>query len=419
LLRSSNVRTVSDDDDGGDGIADDDNDNDDDALAFVSFPRIFWNMRLDEEFAARTAWRAPPVAQQQPTPQRQRQMQQHRRRLEYADATISALRSWGDDFLYGMLIRSAFDFSPEVLESVGISSGSAAGTGGIRTTTTAQSTAPSKSSPSWGPFTIALHSRHPNADDDGCDASEELSQVESVLSSTSPIDRHDGECEVYLMTDRVCTVQRLREWFEEEPEPERRRRLLGEHHEKQLVKRARGRRLRGIAPTSNNNATKHSAGNATGIFFGGDGNNYWHKCKVRAVTDRHRESHEGIKKATGPSHIREHGPLAGAGFFQDVAYVSQYARHAVVGSSDVGGVRSSTRLVLEFVEYNRVLEALAAVPGGGDDGENGRGAAVRALDPLQTRMMRRDRGDPDADVEFDPSRRGSRCETRAAEDEDD
>jgi hypothetical protein len=48
---------------------------------------------------------------------------------------------------------------------------------------------------------------------------------------------------------------------------------------------------------------------------------------------------------------KEHGPLAGAGFFRDLVVVSQ-ARSAFIGD-----VRSSSALIDELMEYNRRTEA--------------------------------------------------------------
>jgi hypothetical protein len=54
-------------------------------------------------------------------------------------------------------------------------------------------------------------------------------------------------------------------------------------------------------------------------------------------------------------HFKEHGPFAGAGFFQDLALASQ-ARNGLIGHCD----RSSTQLLRELIHYDRTMEALAA-----------------------------------------------------------
>jgi len=62
-----------------------------------------------------------------------------------------------------------------------------------------------------------------------------------------------------------------------------------------------------------------------------------HRCTVQVA------HHLGA----GSSHIQEHGPFAGIGFFQDWALAAMYARHGFVGSLDRLGLRSSSRLIHE------------------------------------------------------------------------
>jgi len=57
--------------------------------------------------------------------------------------------------------------------------------------------------------------------------------------------------------------------------------------------------------------------------------------------------------SSGDGLLAEHGPFAGAGFFQDLALVSK-ARSAFVGME-----RSSSDLLLELIEFNRVYHALS------------------------------------------------------------
>jgi len=53
----------------------------------------------------------------------------------------------------------------------------------------------------------------------------------------------------------------------------------------------------------------------------------------------------------GKSGKDEHGPFAGVGFFHDWALVSSHARSGFIGT-----FRSSSKLVLELIEFNRKLE---------------------------------------------------------------
>jgi len=51
----------------------------------------------------------------------------------------------------------------------------------------------------------------------------------------------------------------------------------------------------------------------------------------------------------------------GIGYFQDVAVASAGARHAVVvGNKGKDLIRSSSAMLLELIEYNRVMESLQA-----------------------------------------------------------
>jgi hypothetical protein len=54
--------------------------------------------------------------------------------------------------------------------------------------------------------------------------------------------------------------------------------------------------------------------------------------------------------------VAEHGPFAGAGFYQDLALAAGMARHAVIGTLK----RSSTGLVLGLVQFYRTMEAWEA-----------------------------------------------------------
>ena len=55
----------------------------------------------------------------------------------------------------------------------------------------------------------------------------------------------------------------------------------------------------------------------------------------------------------GVSFVKEHGPYAGVGFLQDLAVVQQSALSSI---GIVGGQRSSTDLLTEWMEYERLVE---------------------------------------------------------------
>jgi hypothetical protein len=61
----------------------------------------------------------------------------------------------------------------------------------------------------------------------------------------------------------------------------------------------------------------------------------------------------------GKGVLDEHGPFAGAGFFQDLAFSVYVAREAVVGTLQPpqhDSWRTSSQLLEELVEYTRVME---------------------------------------------------------------
>jgi len=55
--------------------------------------------------------------------------------------------------------------------------------------------------------------------------------------------------------------------------------------------------------------------------------------------------------------IKDHGPFAGVGFFQDWALAMARTRDAFIGSLDRTGVKGSSWLVRSSIEFNRKIEA--------------------------------------------------------------
>ncbi|GKY94401.1 hypothetical protein MPSEU_000406100 [Mayamaea pseudoterrestris] len=197
---------------------------------------------------------------------------------------VDALFSMGHRFLFGLLFRSAFDLRPEMREPNEMLSSQ-------RATTVAAGDQANNF-----PFTMAIHSRHVSSKDDGCNVTLEDQCIHMVLrrvkatkhSSTLP-----SSCAVALMSDRPCTLKRLRSYF------------------------------------SNSNSFMN--------------------CSI------HVANH-----AKGLGVLYEHGPFAGAGFFQDLFLASSFARTAVIGSSQpphYDSWRTSSELLEELVEYHRIMEA--------------------------------------------------------------
>ena len=183
------------------------------------------------------------------------------------------LHSLGSNFLHGMLLEHSMQLTDQIRAS----------------------SIPPEAHPFYerrdGLHTIALHSRHHFDTQHGCDIAQEqtcLKDILKTLRQQSPRQRDDTgpTCVVSLMADRICTIERLQGWIQQE---------LG--------------------------------------------------CQV-FVASREEAVQYNIRI--------EHGPFAGAGFFQDWALASM-ARSAFVGTN-----RSSSDLVLELIAYRRVMEAWEA-----------------------------------------------------------
>lgn len=145
--------------------------------------------------------------------------------------------------------------------------------------------------PSSTAFTIGVHSRHTNEGDDGCVINREMKCLEDILREIPPEHKHKP-CQLFVMSDRECTLTRLRSALQ------------------------------------------------PGSFLFPDGSK--RTCTVHVPP---HESHAGL--------TAEHGPFAGAGFFQDLAFVTGAVRHSLI----TGRKHSSSLFLNEMVTYNRVLEA--------------------------------------------------------------
>jgi hypothetical protein len=108
-------------------------------------------------------------------------------------------------------------------------------------------------------FSIALHSRHSDPQNDGSDVSGEIRCLGKLLKTTKTIPTNSNRtCRVYLMSDRPLTLRNLQQWLLQQEQQQHR------------------------------------------------------NCSV--VTAPHKQ---------GSSFLTEHGPWSGRGFFQDLAVVSQ------------------------------------------------------------------------------------------------
>jgi hypothetical protein len=182
-------------------------------------------------------------------PQHRRDMLDTLRARECADN----LYALGVDFLFGMLQRSAFDFSKHIRAS--------------------QGTLDNKKA-----MSVTVHSRHIFETTTGCNISKEAKCMRSFIRNV-----RGRRINVRLMSDRACTIARMKQW-------------LG-------------------------------------------------KRNISVAVAKHDESKD---------YLAEHGPFAGAGFYQDLALAST-ARSAIAAMR-----RSSSDLMIELVVFNRKMDAWRA-----------------------------------------------------------
>jgi len=110
----------------------------------------------------------------------------------YSQRTVKELFQLGRDFVYGMLHQYSF----QIL--VGEDVGDGSGDGALSNV-----------------YSVALHSRHNDTRFDGCDISREKFCIRQLLKTrtTNATGATAIGCRVVLMSDRQCTVDRLREWL--------------------------------------------------------------------------------------------------------------------------------------------------------------------------------------------------------------
>ena len=144
---------------------------------------------------------------------------------------------------------------------------------------------------------IAVHSRHTAESNDGHNIYQETKCLRRMLPNTDDSDATKSSCEVYIMSDRAKTLSGLQKWLTN-----------------------------------------------TSVEHGESG-----KIKHTALAI----NHSAAPAATGKNSmfLVEHGPFSGAGFFKDLALASR----ATTGF--VGHSRTSSDIVLEQIEFNRITKA--------------------------------------------------------------
>ena len=144
---------------------------------------------------------------------------------------------------------------------------------------------------------IAVHSRHSNSSDAGIEIDREVRCIQDLWDQYQSTNQAAHECDLYIMADRPHTLKYLVEW------------------------------CRNQQPINNNTKSTTSGFPCSRVIYA---------------------SHQ-----QGFSFNAEHGPYAGTGFLQDLAVARQSAATSI---GVVGGKRSSTDILLEFMEYDRLVD---------------------------------------------------------------
>jgi len=213
-----------------------------------------------------------------------------------AKETVGDLFRWGVPFAYGMAFRYLFDFSDRIKRTQISTTTASAWSSEVGTDTEGVTTTAT---------TIAVHSRHTDPRELGCNVTRELECVRGLLEKQQEKqDEHQQQqhqqqraapCQVYVMADRKCTLSSL---------------------QKELVQ---------VTTT-----TKRR-----------------YSCSVHVA--EHEEVH---------SRVADHGDFASAGYFQDLFAVSQHVRHGLVVAHVPGErIRTSSTLVWELIEFNRRVDS--------------------------------------------------------------
>lgn len=109
---------------------------------------------------------------------------------EWSRDVAVRLHSWGVNFLYGMLQRYGYDMAEHLRPTM----------------------KPLHSQDET--FSIGLHSRHANVDNDGCNISEETACIQQILANKTAASEPTT---LSLMSDRQCTIDRLKDKFHDPP----------------------------------------------------------------------------------------------------------------------------------------------------------------------------------------------------------
>jgi hypothetical protein len=282
----------------------------------------------------------------------------HLLHTQWARQTVQVLYKHGADLLYGLLFYSAFSPTPHLIANstamilpnpnFAVAIPPSPSSSQLRITdnnkedthddaTTNTSLEVSKT------CSIAVHSRHANKKAQGDIVAEETACIESIWQqhlATTKNDSHNDECDLYVMSDRPLTLLALIAWCHNYHPPKNSTSAAVVHHEKK------------------------NASSTTTVF----------PCR-RVIHAMHQR---------GLSFVPEHGPYAGVGFLQDLIVVQESALSSI---GIVGGQRSSTELLTEWMEYERLVDYFSkqkdehSVPG-----DNNNKGVNDSTDPSRQRL---------------------------------
>ena len=120
---------------------------------------------------------------------------------------VQALFSMGHRYLFGLLFRSAFDIRPEFRTSARQGHSSDEG------------------------FTMAIHSRHVAASDDGCNITLEEECLAKVRQNLHGKVNATNPCSIVVMSDRPCALSALKDHFTNQKSPWKCSVLIADHEE--------------------------------------------------------------------------------------------------------------------------------------------------------------------------------------------
>ena len=116
---------------------------------------------------------------------------------------LAELHEEGSYFLYGMLLNDVFSYRNKMHRNL---------TKAITTTSSNSNSNSSNSSSSEPPFSIAMHSRHQRANDDGSNIAAQQACFDQILSE---LPLNIKSCHVCLMSDRPETIKRMTLWLQQ------------------------------------------------------------------------------------------------------------------------------------------------------------------------------------------------------------